>query len=91
MTIADQPELIEFPCEYLFKAFCAKEAVTTFRDSIKKAVNTVVPCADDAIKERPSSKGNYSCVTAMVRLENNRQLEAINSEIRKIDALMFMI
>ena len=91
MTIADQPELIEFPCEYLFKAFCAKEAVTTFRDSIKKAVNTVVPCADDAIKERPSSKGNYSCVTAMVRLENKRQLEAINSEIRKIDALMFMI
>ena len=91
MTIADQPELIEFPCEYLFKAFCAKEAVTTFRDSIKKAVNTVVPCADDAIKERPSSKGNYSCVTAMVRLENKLQLEAINSEIRKIDALMFMI
>lgn len=91
MTIAEQPELLEFPCDYLFKAFCAQESVTTFRESIKIAVNTVVPCADDAIKERQSSKGNYSCVTAVVRLESRLQLESINGAIRKIDELMFMI
>ena len=91
MAIVDQTELMEFPCDYLFKAFCAKDAVASFRISIKQAVNTVVPCVDDAIKERQSSKGNYSCVTAMVRLQNRPQLEAINTEIRKIDALLFMI
>ena len=91
MTIVDQPELIEFPCDYLFKAFCANEAVSSFRGSIKQAVNKVLPCSDDAIKERQSSKGNYSCVTALVYLENKIQLESINSEIRKIDALLFML
>ena len=91
MTIVDQTELLEFPCDYLFKAFCAKDSLEIFRKSIKQAVNTVVLCADDAIKDRQSSKGNYSCVTAMVRLESRLQLEAINTEIRKIDALLFMI
>ena len=91
MTIADQSELIEFPCDYLFKAFCANDAVVTFRESIKQAVNNVMPCSDDAVKERQSAKGNYSCVTALVRLENMVQLEAINTEIRKIDSLLFMI
>ena len=91
MTIVDQSELIEFPCDHLFKAFCAKDAVASFRESVKQAVNEVLPCSDDAVKERQSAKGNYSCVTAMVRLDNKAQLEAINSEIRKIDTLLFMI
>jgi putative lipoic acid-binding regulatory protein len=91
MTIADQIELMEFPCDYLFKSFCAKEAVATFRESIKQAVNKVMPCPDDAIKEKLSAKGNYSCVTALILLESRAQLEAINDEIRKIDALIFMI
>ena len=91
MTIVDQTELFEFPCDYLFKAFCAKDSLDMFRKSIKQAINTVVLCADDAIKERQSSKGNYSCVTALVRLDNSLQLEAINTEIRKIDALLFML
>lgn len=91
MSIVEQNELLEFPCDYLFKAFCAKDAVKSFRESIKQAVNTTVNCSDQAIKERQSSKGNYSCVTALVRLESRTQLEAINTEIRKIDALLFMI
>ena len=91
MTIADQNELIEFPSDYLFKAFCAKDAVLSFRIAVKDAVNIVLPCVDDAIKVRESSKGNYSCVTAMVRLENRVQLDAINTEIRKIDNLLFML
>lgn len=91
MTIVDQSELIEFPCDYLFKAFCAQDAVAVFRESVKQAVNVVLPCSDDAVKERQSAKGNYCCVTAMVRLENKAQLEAINTEIRKIDSLLFMI
>lgn len=91
MAIVDQAELLEFPCDYLFKAFCAKDAVASFRISVQHAVSGIVACTDDAVKERQSSKGNYSCVTAMVRLHNRLQLEAINSEIRKIDALLFMI
>ncbi len=91
MTIADQSELIEFPCEYQFKAFCAKAAVATFREAIKQAVNKVMPCGNDAIKERQSTKGNYSCVTALLFLQSREQLEAINTEIRKIETLMFMI
>lgn len=91
MPIADPNELIEFPSDYLFKAFCAKEAVLSFRLAVKQAVNTVMPCVDDAIKVRESSRGNYSCVTAMVRLENRAQLDAINTEIRKIDNLLFML
>jgi len=91
MTIADPDDLIEFPCDYLFKAFCAKDAVASFRGSIKEAINRVVLCSNDAIKERKSSQGNYACITALVRLESRVQLEAINNEIRKIDDLMFMI
>ena len=91
MTIVDQAEIFEFPCEYQFKAFCAKEAITSFRESIKQAVNTVVMCPDDAIKERQSAKANYTCVSALVIVESRTQLEAINTEIRKIDTLMFML
>ena len=91
MTIVEQNELMEYPCDYLFKAFCDKDGAATFRLEIKQAICRVVNCADDAIKERSSAQGNYCCVTALVRLESRLQLEAINTEIRKIDTLMFMI
>jgi putative lipoic acid-binding regulatory protein len=91
MTIVEQNDLIEFPCDYLFKAFCANDSQIEFYQAVKQAVNSIVPCGDDAIKQRQSSQGNYACVTAMVRLENRSQLEAINTAIRKIDTLMFML
>ena len=34
MTIADPNELIEFPSDYLFKAFCAKDVVHSFRIAV---------------------------------------------------------
>jgi len=84
-------ELLEFPCDYIFKAFGPNDAGGLFASAVRAAVATVVPVALDAIKSRPSSNGAYLCVTLVVRLYNSTQLHAIYAALQGVPDLKYLL
>jgi hypothetical protein len=83
--------LLDFPCDYIFKAFGPHDRERTFAVAVKTAVETVLPLSLDAIRERPSSNGNYLCVSVLVRLHNIAQVHAIYSALREIPGLKYLL
>lgn len=83
-------ELLEFPCDYLFKAFGAA-GDATFAEAVVATVNATVTVPRDAVKLRPSSNGTYQCVTVMARLHNRAQLEEIYLALQRIDGLLYLL
>lgn len=90
MSECTVPE-IEFPTDYMFKAFGPADAGEQFRLAVKKAVSSVVICPDDAIRVRKSSGGKYFCVTAMVHLGSKRQMVTIYEALNAIEGLLFLL
>jgi len=82
---------IDFPCEHVFKAFFAVEVADQCHQLALAAVNRVVPCSRDALRERQSAKGSYSCLSIVVRLHNRDQLESIYAELRGLDGLVYLL
>lgn len=82
-------ELVEFPCDYIFKAFGLNN--DAFVASVRSAVNRTVFAPLDAIKVRASSKGEYQCVTVVVRLQNVEQLKAIYSDLQQLAELKYLL
>jgi hypothetical protein len=84
-------ELLEFPCDYPFKAFGANDPEGTFVPAVRDAVGTVTPVPLDAIKQSRSARGSYLCVTVVVRLHNFQQLEAIYHALRRVPGLKYLL
>jgi hypothetical protein len=84
-------ELLEFPCDYLFKAFGANDPGGVFQQAVRSAVSAVTPAPIDAIKLSQSANGTYLCVTVMVRLHNFQQLEAIYASLRRVEGLKYLL
>lgn len=82
-------ELVKFPCDYIFKAFGPN--TETFVDSVRSTINTTVFAPLDAIKVRPSSKGEYQCVTVVVRLQNIEQLKTIYHDLQQLAELKYLL
>lgn len=82
-------ELLEFPCDYVFKAFGPQEE--QFVEAVRTAVATVVPLPLDCIKLRPSAKGRYQCVTVLTRLHSIEQLKAIYAALRTVENLKYLL
>lgn len=82
-------ELVEFPCDYIFKAFGPNSEA--FVVSVRATVNRTVFAPLDAIKVRVSSKGEYQCVTVVVRLQNIEQLKAIYSDLQQLNELKYLL
>lgn len=82
-------ELVEFPCDYIFKAFGPNNE--TFAESVRSTVSRTVHAPLDAIKIRPSSKGEYQCVTVVVRLLNVDQLKAIYTDLQQLAELKYLL
>ena len=87
MSESSVPE-IEFPTDYMFKAFGRADVGDAFIAAVKKAVNATVPCPDDAIRCRTSSGGKYLCVTALTHLTSQEQMYAIYKDLKAIDGLL---
>lgn len=83
-------ELLSFPCHYEFKAF-GQAADAMFADTVRRAVDQVVPVGRDAVKIRLSKGGRYQCVTARVRLENSVQLTDIYANLRQLEGLCHLL
>jgi uncharacterized protein len=84
-------ELLEFPCDYLFKAFGANDPDGIFLQAVRFAISMVTPVPLDTIKLSKSANGTYLCVTVVVRLRNFQQLEAIYASLRRVEGLKYLL
>ena len=84
-------ELLEFPCDYLFKAFGPNDPDGFFAQAVRSAVAAVVPVHLDAVKLNRSANGTYLCVTVLVRLHNYAQLSAIYTALRQVEGLKYLL
>lgn len=82
-------ELMEFPCDYTFKAFGTNDSA--FPLGVKKAVETVVPVSLDAMKSKVSGKGTYVSISVLVRLENYDQVKSIYQALRQVEGLKYLL
>lgn len=91
--MSEQPtspqELLEFPCQYQFKAIGA--AGQEFCDAIVAAVGQHAEVAADAVKSRPSRQGNYQSVSILVTLYNDQQLVRIYADMRQVPQLKMVL
>jgi putative lipoic acid-binding regulatory protein len=83
--------LLDFPCDYIFKAFGPHDGEGIFAGAVKNAVETVLPLSLDAVRERPSSSGTYVCVSVVVRLHNIAQVHAIYGALQGIPELKYLL
>ena len=90
MSEKQSPEdLLEFPCQYQFKA--VGEAGEAFKAAVVAAVREHVPVVDDAVRCRPSGKGNYQSVSVLVTLHSYQQLTSIYAELRQVPELKMLL
>jgi len=85
------PELLQFPCDHVFKVFGDNVAAGSFEAAVFRAVNEVLPVARDAMKSRVSGKGHYRCVSVVVRVESMEQVAALYTALRGLDGLRFLL
>ena len=71
-------DLIEYPCEYGFKAMCRANAEQTAEDYIRAIIEAEFNAADLlAVRSNASRTGKFESVTFTIKLESREQLEAI--------------
>ncbi|HDR46790.1 MAG TPA: DUF493 domain-containing protein [Geoalkalibacter subterraneus] len=82
-------ELFDFPCDHVFKAVGPNTDLFVFE--VNRAVNSVLPVSQDAVKVRPSGKGNYVSVSVVVRVHNFDQVTGVYDALRQIDDLKYLL
>lgn len=72
--------LLEFPCQFPIKVM--GKTGDEFELAVLEIFRRHVPdLADDAIKQRPSSKGNYLSITVTFNATSKVQLDAIYMDL----------
>jgi uncharacterized protein len=90
-TIPKIEDILEFPCDHIFKAFGPNDEDGRFQAAVLDAVCSVQPVPLDAVRPRMSSQGAYLCVTVVVRLESFSQLEANYQALRAVPGLKYLL
>jgi len=83
------PELIEFPCDFEFKAFGPND--DAFRIAILEAVAPIQPVSRHALKERASGSGSYRCITLLLRIESRDHLHEVYRQLRSVEGLRYLL
>ncbi|MDF1579253.1 MAG: DUF493 domain-containing protein [Desulfuromonadales bacterium] len=86
----DLNELLDFPCDYGFKAF-GPTSDPVFADAVHAAINSVVPLAPDAMTSRSSAQGSYQCITVLVRVASVEQIHSIYAALKQIATLKYLL
>ena len=89
MKKTDPKDLLEFPCHYQFKA--VGFSGDYFSQAIIAAINKHVVVSQDAVRCRPSGKGNYQSVSVLVTLHSYEQLTDIYAEMRQVADLKILL
>jgi uncharacterized protein len=81
---------IEFPCDYPIKVI--GESVPGFLDEVMNIVRRHdATIALDKVKEKPSSKGNYSSITLLLWATGEPQLQRLFTELKKCTAVRLVL
>jgi putative lipoic acid-binding regulatory protein len=91
MADSSLSDLLDFPCDYEFKAFGPNDGAGEFLRLVREAVSTVVPVDGDMMKSRASARGRYQCVSVIVRLHNEDQIKTIYAALRRIEGLKYLL
>jgi len=83
--------LIDFPCDYLFKAFGPADPAEDFENRVCREIGKTVPVPLDAVKTRRSSGGTYIAVSVVVRLYNFDQVTRIYKNLRRLDGIKYLL
>ncbi len=89
MNKSDVESLLDFPCQYQFKAM--GNAGEEFKTAVVGAIKKYVSISEDSVRSLPSKKGTYQSVSVFVTLYNYQQLTDIYAEIRRIDDLKMLL
>jgi uncharacterized protein len=84
-------DVLEFPCDHIFKAFGPNDEDGRFQAAVLAAVCSVQPVPLDAVRARTSSQGAYLCVSVVIRLENFAQLQANYTALRTVVGLKYLL
>lgn len=84
-------ELLEFPCDHIFKTFGPADEEGNFVAAVLAAVGQVVPVSRDALRVRSSSQGAYVCVSVVLRVHNAGQLEAVYRALRQVPGTRYLL
>ena len=87
----ENEELLEFPCDFIFKAMGINDDAQNFTAAVHKAVSEVTPVSRDSMKEKLSSKGHYVSVSVVVRVVDWPQVHAIYARLREVEGLKYLL
>ena len=75
-------DLIEYPCEFNFKAMCRADEQVPAKDYIRSIVEPMIDVNDLlSMRSNESRTGKFESVTAVVRIYDREQLETIYQKI----------
>lgn len=81
-SVKDGFDLIEYPCDYAFKAMCRADPSESALDHIQGMVTELVDVTSLIdIRSNSSRTGKFESVTATVRIGDREQLESIYKSI----------
>jgi len=95
-NIPDDPkdgfDLIEYPCEFNFKAMCKAQGEIPSEDYIRQIIESMVVKSQLlSIKSNTSRTGKFESVTAVVRIQGREELEAIYRKIADAERVVMTL
>jgi len=85
-------DLIEYPCEFNFKAMCRANDEVPAIDYIRVIVEAMVSSSDlVSMSSNASRTGKFESVTAVVRIHDREQLEKIYQTIAASDRVVMTL
>jgi len=85
-------DLIEYPCEFNFKAMCRADEGMPAIDYLRTIIEPLVAASDLLSMSTNSSRtGKFESVTALIRLQDREQLEMIYKTISSADRVVMTL
>jgi len=95
-NIPDDPkdgfDLIEYPCEFNFKAMCKADDSVPATDYVRDIIEPMVTKTDlISMSSNSSRTGKFESVTAVVKINDREQLERIYKTISAADRVVMTL
>ena len=85
-------DLIEYPCDFNFKAMCRADNSTPALDYLREIIAPLIDIKDlISINSNSSRTGKFESVTALIRIYSRDQLEMIYKVISSADRVVMTL
>ncbi|HMB16931.1 MAG TPA: DUF493 domain-containing protein [Pelovirga sp.] len=82
-------DLMEFPCQYQFKAI--GQGGDTFCRAVVEAIARHVLVPSEAVHSQPSRHGTYQSVSVVLTVYSAAQLTSIYAQLKKVSGLKMLL